>query len=459
MKTKHLCVALILSLLAFQACTTDDVSFTEDSGPDDKSNLYTIKDNAFGEYLKYLKVTGVYSQTTTEDGNAVTSYVIDTVESKEFTGDINLSKTEASITKLQKAGLTTAADKIQDVDGIQFLTGLNSLALTSNNITSLDISKLVNFTELKMNFNKVGSLDLTHNTKLVTFNYRGSGEAAEGQKLTSIDLSKNTELTSLDLRVHELTNIDLSQNKKLTSVSLSDNPGAPFTIPEEIYNNLTTKDGVEGGDVPTPPVTDEYYIIPDKALGEYLNYRLEGKGIVVEENGSYKIDKKKAASYTGELNLSKNGKIPTELENAGLSTAKDKLTDLDGIQFFTGITSLTLVTNNVTEIDVSTLINLETLDLNNNKISSLDVTKNTKLKTLRCKASTQASDSQKLITIDLSKNLELTTLDLINNKLESIDLSKNTKLTSIKLSENPGTPFTIPAEIYDNLSTADGVQK
>ena len=102
----------------------------------------------------------------------------------------------------------------------------------------------------------------------------------------------------------------------------------------------------------------------------------------------------------------------------------------------------------MTEIDVSTLINLETLDLNNNKISSLDVTKNTKLKTLRCKASTQASDSQKLITIDLSKNLELTTLDLINNKL-----------TSIKLSENPGTPFTIPAEIYDNLSTADGVQK
>ena len=100
---------------------------------------------------------------------------------------------------------------------------------------------------------------------------------------------------------------------------------------------------------------------------------------------------KRQALYTGELNLSKNGKIPTELENAGLSTAKDKLTDLDGIQFFTGITSLTLVTNNVTEIDVSTLINLETLDLNNNKISSLDVTKNTKLKTLRCKASTPVS--------------------------------------------------------------------
>lgn len=459
MKTKHLCVAFILSLLAFQACTTDDVSFTEDSGPDDKSNLYTIKDNAFGEYLKYLKVTGVYSQTTTEDGNAVTSYVIDTVESKEFTGDINLSKTEASITKLQKAGLTTAADKIQDVDGIQFLTGLNSLALTSNNITSLDISKLVNLTELKMNFNKVGSLDLTHNTKLVTFNYRGSGEAAEGQKLTSIDLSKNTELTSLDLRVHELTNIDLSQNKKLTSVSLSDNPGAPFTIPEEIYNNLTTKDGVEGGDVPTPPVTDEYYIIPDKVLGEYLNYRLEGKGFVVEENGSYKIDKKKAATYTGELDLRKRNDDKKALAAAGLATAQDPIEDLSGIEYFSNVTILRLVSNSLTSLDITKLVELTTLDLNNNQITSLDLTQNTKLIDFSYNASTKTG-AKKLSSIDLTKNTELTTLSMTNHELTTIDLSKNTKLTSIKLSGNPGAPFTIPAEIYDNLSSkSDGVQK
>lgn len=450
MKTKNLCFAFILSLLAFQACTTDDVSLTENNGPGDGSNLYAIKDNAFGEYLKYLGVTGVYSKVSNETGSPVISYVIDTVESATFTGDINLSKTAASITKLENAGLTTAADKIQDIDGIQYFTGLNSLALTSNNITTLDLSTLVNLTELKMNFNKVGSLDLSHNTKLTTLNYRGSGEAEEGQKLTSIDLTHNTELTTLDLQIHQLTTIDLSKNTKLVSVNLSSNPGVPFSIPESIYNNLTTSEGVVSGN-PTPPVGEEYYAIPNKAFGEYLNYRLKDLGIVSEENGSYKIDKAKAAAYTGELNLSKNSKIPDELKEAGLATYADKLTNVDGIQFFTGITSLKLISNNITEINVSTLVNLKTLDLNNNKIALLDVTKNTKLETLNCKAGANATNEQKLTTIDLSKNTGLTALNLENNQLNEIDLSKNTKINVLNLLKNPGTPFTIPADIYDNV--------
>ena len=458
MKTKHLCIVFILSLLAFQACTTDDVSFTEDSGPDDKSNLYPIKDNAFGEYLKYLKVTGVYSQTTMEDGNAVTSYVIDTVESKNYSGEINLNKSGTFIKKLETAGLTTAANKITNLDGIQYFPGATSLILISNELTSIDLTNLVNLTELNLNNNWIGTLDLTKNIKLTTLSYNASSKAGEEQRLTKIDLTKNTELVTLTMQKHELESLDLSKNTKLKSVDLKGNTPSPLTISQEIFDNLTTAIGVIGGS-PSIPEEGDLYVINNKVLGEYLNYRLKNLNIITVEGNTYKIDKEKAASYTGELNLSKNGDIPNELEDAGLSTAKDKLTDLDGIQFFTGITSLTLVTNNVTEIDVSALVNLETLDLNNNKISSLDVTKNTKLKTLRCKASTQASDSQKLITIDLSKNLELTTLDLVNNKLESIDLSKNTKLTSIKLSKNPGAPFTIPAEIYDNLSTADGVQK
>ena len=351
-----------------------------------------------------------------------------------------------------------AANKITNLDGIQYFPGATSLILISNELTSIDLTNLVNLTELNLNNNWIGTLDLTKNIKLTTLSYNASSKAGEEQRLTKIDLTKNTELVTLTMQKHELESLDLSKNTKLKSVDLKGNTPSPLTISQEIFDNLTTAIGVIGGS-PSIPEEGDLYVINNKVLGEYLNYRLKNLNIITVEGNTYKIDKEKAASYTGELNLSKNGDIPNELEDAGLSTAKDKLTDLDGIQFFTGITSLTLVTNNVTEIDVSALVNLETLDLNNNKISSLDVTKNTKLKTLRCKASTQASDSQKLITIDLSKNLELTTLDLVNNKLESIDLSKNTKLTSIKLSKNPGAPFTIPAEIYDNLSTIDGVQK
>ena len=457
MKTKNLCFAFILSLLAFQTCTTDDVSLTENNGPGDGSNLYAIKDNAFGEYLKYLGVTGVYSKVSNETGSPVISYVIDTVESATSTGDINLSKTAASITKLENAGLTTAADKIQDIDGIQYFTGLNSLALTSNNITALDLSTLVNLTELKMNFNKVGSLDLSHNTKLTTLNYRGSGEAEEGQKLTSIDLTHNTELTTLDLQIHQLTTIDLSKNTKLVSVNLSSNPGVPFSIPESIYNNLTTSEGVVSGN-PTPPVGEEYYAIPNKAFGEYLNYRLKDLGIVSEENGSYKIDKAKAAAYTGELDLRKRKDDMAELVTAGLSTANDAITDLSGIECFTKLTVLRLVSNSLTSLDITVLTELTILDLNNNQITSLDLTKNVKLTELSYNASTK-SGAKKLSSIDLTKNTELTSLSMKTHELTAIDLSRNTKLTSVDLSGNTGAPFTIPAEIYDNLTTAKGVQK
>ena len=217
-----------------------------------------------------------------------------------------------------------------------------------------------------MNNNWIGTLDLTKNVKLTTLSYNASSKAREGQKLTKIDLTKNTELVTLTMQKHELENLDLSKNTKLKSVDLTENTPSPLTITQEIFDNLTTAIGVVGG-TPSIPEEGNLYVISNKVLGEYLNYRLKDLNIIIVEDNTYKIDKEKAALYTGELNLSKNGKIPTELENAGLSTAKDKLTDLDGIQFLTGITSLTLVTNNVTEIDVSTLINLETLDLNNNK--------------------------------------------------------------------------------------------
>ena len=101
---------------------------------------------------------------------------------------------------------------------------------------------------------------------------------------------------------------------------------------------------------------------------------------------------------------------------------------------------------------------LTTLDLNNNQITSLDLTKNVKLTELSYNASTK-SGAKKLSNIDLTKNTELTSLSMKTHELTAIDLSRNTKLTSVDLSGNTGAPFTIPAEIYDNLTTAKGVQK
>ena len=454
MKTKNLFIALISMLFAFQACTTDDVSLTE-TGPGDWTNLYAIKDNAFGEYLKYLKVSGVYSQVSNESGNAVISYVIDTVESQGYTGEINLNKSNSSMTKLETAGLTTAKEKIKDLDGIQYFPGATSLILTSNELTSINLSKSVNLTLLNLNNNWIGSLDLSQNTKLKTLLYNASSSASapENSKLIEIDLTHNVELDTISMTNHELKNIDLSQNTKLRGVNFKGNSNTLY-IPQEVYDRLNTATGLQPSKEPEIPGEGDYYTIPDKAFGEFLHYRLKDQGIVAEENGTYKIDKTKAAAYTGELDLTKSKSAITELTEAGLETAETKLTDLSGIEYFTGITSLKLVSNQVTSLDITKLVNLTYLDLNANWIGSLDLTKNTKLEYLRYGASSSkdAPENSKLSNLDLTQNTVLTTILLSGHLLNDLDLSKNTKLTVIDLSKNPGVPFVVSSEVYDNVA-------
>lgn len=454
MKKIGYCMAL-LSILFLHGCTTNDVEPSVPGGPADETNLYTVKDAAFGEYLKYLKVPGVYATAATKATGDVT-YVIDTVESKKFTGEINLSKTTKTIEKLVTAGLTTAEVKIKDLDGIQYFTGTTILNIISNEVSRIDLSKLVNLTELTLNFNAISEIDLSQNTKLQKLTYKRSTSAipTDGTSLSTIDLSKNTQLTDVALTYHTLTTINLENNTKLLNLDLTSNTGTPFAIPDNIYNNLATSNGATpGGNTPAPDPDEGLYAV-NKAFGEYLEYRLKDNfpNVMVVKDNQYLIDEKEAVKVNIDLELSKNGSIPDELVAAGLSTGATKLTDLDGIQYFTGITALKLTSNELTSLDVTKLVNLTELSINNNKIGTLDVTKNTKLVTLNYNASSKSTESQKLISIDLTKNTALVTLSMTSHLLETINLDNNTALMKIDLSKNPGANFPIPAAIYNQAA-------
>ena len=50
---------------------------------------------------------------------------------------------------------------------------------------------------------------------------------------------------------------------------MSDNPGAPFAVPQDVYDNLDSKAGVE----PFEPIDPaQYYELRDLAFAEYLAY-------------------------------------------------------------------------------------------------------------------------------------------------------------------------------------------
>ncbi len=72
---------------------------------------------------------------------------------------------------------------------------------------------------------------------------------------------------------------------------------------------------------------------------------------------------------------------------------------------------------------------LEGLNVNDNDLTSLDLSKNTALKWLDC-------SNNQLASLDVSKNPQLDNLDCSENKLTSLDLTQNTKLTELKCRHN-----------------------
>ncbi|MCY1492285.1 Internalin-J precursor [compost metagenome] len=460
---KLLFLSFLFSVLS---CSTEDVSET----PPVAENPVEILDVAFAEYMIFKNTPGVYSETNA----GTTRYylnpaVVTAVE------ELVLSKTAANITDLQNGGVASAEVKITSLDGIQYFTGLKRLVLTSNSLQTLDVSSNTQLEELELNFNLIGSLNLTNNPALTRLRYRGSATATPAQKITTIDLSGNPLLRHLYLINHSIVTINLSNNPLIDdTLDLSGNPGpdgnpatGDIVVPAAIYNQVpaATRLGIiSDANVPEEPVL---YEISDAAFGQYLMYlAVPGASqTVVGTTTRYFIDKNTVDSVTT-LNLSKTAAAITALETAGLSTAATPITNLDGIQFFTGLKSLTLTSNQLTSLDVSDLPLLEVLQMNFNFVTTLDVSHNPNLKKLRYQATAEATNAQKISSINISNNPLLYNINLRRQNLATFTLSASTHVNftvtnlvegdtaeeiAIDMRNNPGANFVIPASVYSQI--------
>ena len=95
----------------------------------------------------------------------------------------------------------------------------------------------------------------------------------------------------------------------------------------------------------------------------------------------------------------------------------------------TKLTGLDCADNTLSSLNVSNLIDLDYLDCTNNALGALDISKNTKLIELY-------TANNKLTALDISKNTNLIMLYAHNNKLTNLDISNNTKLTNLIASNN-----------------------
>ncbi|EAF2115997.1 class 1 internalin InlJ [Listeria monocytogenes] len=310
-----------------------------------------------------------------------------------------------TISEEQLATLTSLDchySSIADMTGIEKLTGLTKLICTSNNITTLDLSKNTNLTYLACDSNKLTNLDVTPLTKLTYLN-------CDTNKLTKIDVSQNPLLTYLNCARNTLTELDVSHNTQLTELDchlnkkitkLDVTPQTQLTTLDCSFNKITALD------------------VSQNKLLNRLN---------CDTNNITKLD------------LNQN------IQLTFLDCSSNKLTEID-VSPLTQLTYFDCSVNPLTELDVSTLSKLTTLhciqtdlleiDLTHNtqliyfqaegcrKIKELDVTHNTQLYLLDCQAAG-------ITELDLSQNPKLVYLYLNNTELTELDVSHNTKLKSL----------------------------
>lgn len=151
---------------------------------------------------------------------------------------------------------------------------------------------------------------------------------------------------------------------------------------------------------------------PDKNFRTYISK-------VYDENNNDILDANEIAAVT-ELTF-------VDPDNSSMRMAN--IASLKGIEYFTALTTLDCSEQKLTTLDVSANTKLTKLDCSENQITSLDLSKNTALTDLDC-------GYNQFSVLDLSENTALTTLDCGYNKLAALDVSKNTNLKDLICSEN-----------------------
>jgi len=236
-------------------------------------------------------------------------------------------------------------------------------------IASMDISDLtgieafIKVRRIYCNNNKISSLNLSSNTNLeVLYCYKNN--------LSSLDVSNSTNLRNL-----------YCQNNVLGSLNLEGNPNLKYL--KCGYNNLTS-------------------------LNLKNNTSLES------------------------LNCSVNKPL-TSLDltqNLKLKTADCNNNSISNLLISPSLTRLSCFNNKLSSLDVSQAIQLKSFQCFQNNLTNLDISSNTQLTFLNCQ-------NNKLTSLEVVNNKELTGLNFSYNNIQDVDVTQNTKLTRLYSSYNP----------------------
>ena len=342
-------------------------------------------------------------------------------------------------------------------------TALTSLRCYSNQLKDLDVSNNIALTSLQCNRNQLASLAVNRNTALTSLD-------CSNNQLTSLDVGNNTALTSLLCNHNQLATLDVSNNTALTSLQCSDNPLGNLDVSQntalktlycginwltglDLSNNVAltslqcSNNQLTSLDIsPCPHLVALIETVNPTIRTTYIEFRENnsilsfdlstaltpalsfGAGIAIDENA---FPDPVFRDYVKAFDLDENGELAdaeckgvTQINVAGSYNNSNLITSLEGIQHFTGLTSLICAINQLTSLDLSQNTALTFLNCNSNQLTSLDLSKNSALTSLGC-------GNNQLTSLDLSHTPLLRSLSCEGNLLTTLDISQCPQLVEL----------------------------
>ena len=330
---------------------------------------------------------------------------------------------------------------------------LIKLDCSNNILTSLELGSCISLQELDCYYNRLTELDISGDPSLNILN-------CYSNQLMELDVSGNPSLNILNCHSNQITNLNISGNPNLIELRCYSNQLMELDISGnanlrelECYSNQLSELNVLTSfnidklvrKVEPYPELDSYIVysgsvLSSEGLGSiYCCLKIDESVDIIDNNDIFTCIDINAENFQDENfravveTFDTNGDMKldyTEIEDTTDIYCNSKnIESMTGIQFFTSLESLYVGNNRLTSLDLSGNGKLRSLNCSGNQLTSLDLSSNPLLDSLFV-------DDNQLISLNLSGNVKLGTLYCKRNQLTSLNLSNNTELCMLYCDEN-----------------------
>jgi Zn-dependent metalloprotease len=342
--------------------------------------------------------------------------------------------------------LNISSNSIEDLTGIADFVALKSLQCSDNSLASLDVSSNLDLETLSFGNNTVESLNTTNNTKLINLNF-------ENNLVTNLNLNTNVLLEQIDCRDNRMISLDLSNNLAMTSIWAQNNiitgdldfsshtalEIVDFQNNNLIGLNLQNNQNTNITNYNTTGNVNLACVLVDNATYSANTWNdihwttsFNDVSCIIKYTQIPDANFEAALEALGYDNISNDGQVPTANISGitNLYLFNENIMNLTGIEDFISLIDLSVDSNELTSLDLSSNTLLVSVSARKNNLISIDVTENTALESL------DLYNNSSIINLDLTNNILLETLNCSKNALISLDLTNNVALKSLQCSDN-----------------------